>query len=140
SHELIVTLHRGQVDAIDQVEKAYQGDFERFAKSLGFMLYEIFDHLADGYRRAIRATEKEVERFQSRIFGEVDDEIFNHVAHANRDLLALRAALLAARDVLHQLATRKSPHVSETTQPALENVVSVLEALAADLAVAREIL
>jgi len=140
AHELLVTLHRGPVEAIEQVRKTYSRDFEKFAKSLGFMLYEVFDHLADDFRRAIRAMEAEVERFQARIFGDVDDEIFNHVGRVNRDLLALRAALLAARDLLHQLATRRSPHVSETTQPALENIVGVLERLGEDLTVAREIL
>ncbi len=104
------------------------------------MLYEVFDRLADGYRRAIRATEADVEKFQSSIYGEVDDGIFNHVARANHDVLALRAALVSVQDILHKLATRKSPFVSESTQPSLENVLGALDRLDEDLGVARGVL
>ena len=140
ARELVVTIHRGPLDLLEEIRRTHAVDFERFAKSIGFMVYEVFDRIADGYRRAIRSTEAEVEAFQSRIFGEVDDDIFNQVALSNRYLLALRASLLAVRDVLHQLATRRSRHVSETTQPFLESILGALERLDDDLTIAREIL
>ena len=138
--ELLVTLHDEPVEAIDRTWQTYEQDFRSVAKSLSFMLFEVFDRLADGYRRAIRTMETESEEFQSRIFGEVGDEIFSYVGHAHRDLLTLRAALLSVRDILQRLATRKSRHVSEESQPYLGSIVERLESLVDDLAVAREIL
>ena len=136
----IITLHRGPMEAVDRVHEVYRRDFTKFAKSIGFILFEIFDHLTDGYRRAIRSLESDVEMFQARIFGKVDDEIFGHVGQATRNLQGFRSALIASRDLVRQLATRRSPFVSESTQPFLENVVGVLEGLSADLTVAREVL
>lgn len=136
----LVTLSRGEPAALGRVKRSYQEDFQRFAQTLGFLLFELFDFLVDEYRRAIRAQERAAERFQTGIFGEVDDAIFNDVARVTRELLSFRAALTGARDVLHQLATRRSSFVSESTQPFLQDLVGALERLGADLDGAREVL
>jgi magnesium transporter len=57
-----------------------------------------------------------------------------------RDLLSFRKIMMAAREVLHELASRRSPYVSEATQPFLEKMVDTLERLGADLTVERDIL
>jgi len=139
-HQLVVTLHTGESELVAHLRRHYQQDFERFAKSIGFLLYEVLDHVTDGYRRAIRVAEANVEQFQSRIFGDVNDEIFGLVASANRDHSALRSGLNAARDVVFKLSSRRSPHVAETTQPFLEQIVDSHVRLGDDLGVAREIL
>ena len=136
----VVTIHRGPVDFIDQVRRVYQRDFEKFAKSLSFIIFEVFDHLLDNYRTAIRALEALVEQLQSRIFSEVDDSIFELVGRATRSILAFRAVLLSTRDVGHELATRRSIFVSETAQPFITNIVGTLERLSEDLAIQREVL
>jgi magnesium transporter len=140
AEDLLISLHRGTPHEVEQVHKIYLGDFKRHAQSIGFMLYEFFDQLCDSYRRAIRATQSEVEHFQGRIYGDMDDQIFTHVAHANKNLLSLRTSLIHVRDILHQLATRKSVHVSGTTQPFLENILGTIDRLTDDLNIARDIL
>ncbi len=135
--DLLVTIHRGPSGEIAHVLAHYERDFRNFAKSMGFMLYEIFEPLSEGYRRAIRVAEADVEEFQARIYGEVDDAVFNHVAETNRELLALRTALVSVRDVLHKLVTRRSHFVSETTVPFLESIGGALDRMNEDLAIAR---
>lgn len=136
----LITLRRGQVDFIDQVKRQYKQDFHRFAKTGSFLLYEYWDALIATYKKTIRGMSAQVERFQDQIFGEVSDTIFNDVSAVTRDLLSFRKIMLAAREVLPELSSRKSPFVSENTQPFLEKMVDTLERLGADIAVERDIL
>jgi len=77
---------------------------------------------------------------QDSIFGKVDDRIFNRVAEVTHDLLQLRKNVLADRDVLLQLASRRSSFVNESTQPYLANMVGALDRVGNDLTVERETL
>jgi len=56
------------------------------------------------------------------------------------DLLHLRKVVLPARAVLTDLSTRKSPFVSENTQPYLANMVGTVERVLQDVLVDRDIL
>src|SRR5688500_8784053 len=62
----LVSLRRGPVDFVDQVRRQYRQDFIKFAKTGSFLLYEYWDALIDGYKRAIRHTERDVERVQDK--------------------------------------------------------------------------
>jgi magnesium transporter len=88
----------------------------------------------------MRAFEGHAERVQGKIFDTQDDEIFTEVSNVTRDLLSFRKTMLASREVLNELSSRKSPFVSESTQPFLERMVGTLERLSADLSVERDIL
>ncbi len=136
----LITIRRGEVEFIEQVRRVYRQDFLKFARGPGFLLYECWDHLIDGYRKAERGFENHVQRIQEQIFGDVDDAIFAWVAAVTRDLLIFRKIILTAREVLNELCTRRSPFVSETTQPYLERMVGTLDRLSVDLSVEREIL
>lgn len=136
----LVTLHRGRVEFLEIARRNYPHFFQRFAQSLGFLLFELWDQLIDSYRKALRETESEVERVQDSIFGKVDDGIFNRVAEVTHNLLQLRKNVLGDRDVLHELAGRRSTFVSDTTQPFLANMVGTLDRLGDDLTVERETL
>jgi magnesium transporter len=138
--QFIVTLHRGPVEFLEQVRRTYASDFQKFAKTLSFLLYEIWDHLIESYVKVLRAIEDEVEQIQSQMFGEVDDELFGRVGRLTRELLLFRKLVLTQREVLHELATRRSTFVAETSQPFLNNMVDKLERLGSDLAVERETL
>lgn len=140
SERFVITLHAGPIGCVERTARDYHLSFQKFAKSLGFLLFEISDHLIDSYRAVFEAVEVDVEHLQASIFGDVDDTIFTRVARLTDDLLVLRKHVLANREVLHQMATRKSSFVPETTQPYLSNMVGTLERLGTDLAVEREIL
>jgi magnesium transporter len=62
------------------------------------------------------------------------------VADLTRDLLAFRKISQAAREVLHELSTRRTEFVAESSQPFLDKLAGTLERLGADLDTQREIL
>ena len=136
----LVTLRRGPVAFIEETRRGYRAFFTKFAESLGFLLFDLWEHLIDTYREVLSKLEDKVEAVQSEILGDIDDSIFNRVNDLTHNLLLLRKNVLANREVLEQLAIRKTPFVSPTTQPYLANMVGTLERLGDDLTTEREIL
>jgi magnesium transporter len=136
----IVTLRHGRIAFIEETRKGYAGFFHKFAETLGFLLFELWDNAINAYLKALMRLEDEVEAVQAQILGAIDDSIFNRVGEVTHDLLLLRKHVLADREVLEQLALRKSAFVSPTTQPYLANMVGTLQRLGDDLTTEREIL
>lgn len=136
----LVTFRRRDADFVRQMRKTYREDFLQFARSPGFLLYEMGDALIERYRRTLNGLQEAVQQVRFRLFGQVSDEIFRNVALLTQDLLVFRKAVLASRELMHELATRRSPFISETTQPFLANLAGALERLGGDLATEREVL
>jgi magnesium transporter len=136
----LLTLHRGQPVFLEAVRKAYRADFIRFAKSPSFLLYELWDHLIDNYLSVHKVFEDRVEEVQRALIGTVDESVFGDASELTSDLLHLRKVVLPARAVLTELSTRKSPFVSEGTQPFLGNMVGTVERVLQDVLVDRDIL
>ena len=136
----MLTLHRGRPVFLEAVRKAYPADFVRFAKSPSFLLYELWDHLIDNYLEVHKVFEDRVEEVQRALTGEVEESVFGDASELTSDLLHLRKVVLPARAVLTELSTRKSPFVSEGTQPFLGNMVGTVERVLQDVLVDRDIL
>jgi len=136
----LLTLHKGQPVFLEAVRKSYLADFRRFAQSPSFLLYELWDHLLENYLSVHKRFEERVEQLQSRLIGNVDDTVFADASELGADLLHLRKVVLPARAVLADLSTRKSPFVSEATQPYLGNMVGTIERVLQDVLVDRDIL
>lgn len=140
AERFLLTFHRRDAAFLKQMRRTYQDDFQKFAKSPGFLIYEIGDHLIESYRRTLREFSDSVEQVQLKLFSTVDDDIFRHVAALTQDILLFRKIVLAARELLHELASRRSHFVSETTQPFLANMAGTLERLGGDITTEREVL
>ena len=125
---------------IDKIRRIYRDDFRKFARSSGFLLYELGSQLLESHRRLFQHYAAEAERLQLRLFGKVDDAIFAEVSDLTGDILAFRRTVLCARDLFNELATRKSAFVGETTQPALDILSGRLERLGGDIAGVRSAL
>lgn len=136
----LLTLHKGQPVFLEAVRKSYVSDFVRYAQSPSFLLYELWDHLIDNYLSVHKRFEERVEHVQAQLIGEVDDAVFAEASELGSDLLHLRKVVLPARAVLTDLSTRKSPFVSEATQPYLANMVGTVERVLQDVLVDRDIL
>jgi len=136
----LLTLHKGQPVFLEAVRKSYVTDFVRFAQSPSFLLYELWDHLIDNYLNVHKKFEERVEEVQKQLIGDVQDSIFGEASELGSDLLHLRKVVLPARSVLTDLSTRKSPFVSEATQPYLANMVGTIERVLQDVLVDRDIL
>lgn len=140
TQRFLLTFRRGEAEFISQMRKTYREDFLKFARTPGFLLYEIGDHLTERYRRALHNFGGAVEKTQLNLFKEVDDAIFRHVAELTSDILMLRKVVLSSRELFHELATRRSPFIPEPTQPFLENLAGALDRLGGDLTTEREVL
>jgi magnesium transporter len=136
----LLTLHRGQPVFLEAVRKSYVKDFIQFAQSPSFLLYELWDHLLDNYLAIHKKFEERVDQVQARLAGNVDDTVFAEASELGADLLHLRKVVLPARAVLTDLSSRKSPFVSEATQPYLANMVGTIERVLQDVLVDRDIL
>jgi magnesium transporter len=136
----LLTLHKGQPVFLEAIRKSYIHDFVRFAQSPSFLLYELWDHLIENYLSVHKRFEERVDAVQSRLIGNVNESIFGEASELGADLLHLRKVVLPARAVLTDLSTRKSPFVSEATQPYLGNMVGTIERVLQDVLVDRDIL
>lgn len=136
----LLTLHKGTPVFLEAVRRSYIQDFVRFAQSPSFLLYELWDHLIDNYLSVHKKFEERVDAVQARLIGQVDESIFGEASELGADLLHLRKVVLPARAVLTDLSTRKSPFVSEATQPYLGNMVGTIERVLQDVLVDRDIL
>jgi len=113
----------------------------RFARTPSFLVYEIWDQLIENYLAIQSVMEERVEELQRELRGDaVNDATFTRLSELGADLLHFRKVLLPARAVLADLATRRSPFVSEVTQPFLANLHGKLEHVLQDLLVDRDIL
>nr|NIP29645.1 hypothetical protein [Candidatus Dadabacteria bacterium]NIQ13733.1 hypothetical protein [Candidatus Dadabacteria bacterium] len=136
----LIMLHHGPIKLLDEMLINYHEDFVMFSQSPSFLLYEICDHLIEVYRNTLRKISADVEDVQISLFGQVDDKIFKHVSDITSDLLHFRRTVVAARDVVHELATRRSPFISEQTQHYLDRMATLLDSFADDVASEREAL
>jgi magnesium transporter len=140
-NQFVLTIHCGPVLFLSHVEREYRADFERYAQSLSFLVYEVWDHLIDNYLNVQKLMEERVERLQAQLRHEVvDDGVFANISELGADLLHFRKILLPARAVLTDLSTRKSIFLSEATQPFLANMVGTVEHALQDLLVDRDML
>ena len=136
----MLIFHPQPAELITHIKQTYQEDFRAFSQSPGFLLYEVTDHLIAGYRKTLLGFSEAVAQIQLKLFGEVDDAIFKQVAALTRDILTFRRILLATRELLNELTSRRSPFLNETAKPALEIMADTLERLGSDLTTERDVL
>ena len=141
SEHLLLTIHRTPIALLAALRRDYKSDFVRFAKTPSFLIYEVWDHLLDGYLNVQKLMEERVEQLQNELRSEkVPDSVFARISELGSDLLHFRKIVLPARSVLSDLATRRSMLISETTQRFLSNMVGTVEHVLQDLLVDRDIL
>jgi magnesium transporter len=141
SERFLLTLHKGPVAFLKAVRRDYKQDFQRFARSPSFLVYELWDHLIENYLSVQKQMEERVEHLQNELRSPtVDDKVFARISELGADLLHFRKILLPARAVLTDLSTRRTIFISDTTQAFLHNMVGTVEHVLQDLLVDRDIL
>lgn len=136
----LATIYDSNSRVINNLNMTYHSDFVEFSQSPGFLLFEIVDYASSMYQNTFRVFAEEIDRLQIKLFESVNDEIFIRVADLTRQLLDFRSILVSARETISVLATRKSPFISETTQPFLERKSSLLALLSDDLSTERAVI
>lgn len=136
----MLTAHHGDHFVIDMIKGEYAVDFERFAKTSSFLLFEFWDALIEHYAETQQHLEIQVEQIQSDLVQIVDDRIFQRFSAIGENLLHFRSVLMPTRTILTELAGRRSHLISQATQSALNNIAATLERVLQDVLVDREIL
>ncbi len=136
----LLTLQAQPSGLIRHILDTCQEDFQKYSQSPGFLLFELGDHLASGCQAALETASSLVALNSARLFKEADDALFETVTELMQDLLRLRKVLMEAREVFHALSIRKSPFISETTQPFLRTLAETLDRLGNDLGLERDML
>lgn len=134
---VVVSLHRDLPTHFDEVRDRYRDGFARFARSHGFLLYEMAGHLADGLQWAVRGLGDRIDELRLSAAGPAGGRDGSELLAS---VLLMRRILARTRDLLVELSSRRSPFVPETTQPFLHDMADRLDGLMADLAFSRDVL
>lgn len=137
-HGFLMTTHVGPRAVLNSIRREYVADFVRHAGTPSFLIFELWDHLADHYVETQKKLERKVETLQRDLFDEDNDDVFQHVSEIGADILRFRSLLMPARAILSELSTRRSIFVSEATQPYLQNIVGTIERVLQDVLVDRD--
>ena len=140
AENLVATVHAGPSPLVERVRGTCRHDFLTTAESGGFLLFEFADHLITSYRETMATLTADVDGIQRRLLENADDEILTDVSQLTRALLSYRGAVVAARETIDELATRRSPFVPASTQPFLDRQTLPLDRLAHDAATERTVL
>ncbi|NQV28432.1 MAG: magnesium transporter CorA family protein [Rhodopirellula sp.] len=137
----MLSVHEKPAEFISGTLKSCRENFRNIALSPGFLLFELADHLTQNYTGLVQELATKTQEIESELFNEDnDDRIFTIVAGVIRSILEFYKVIVSSREVLHDLATRLSPFIPETTQPYLEKKAALLDRLSVDVTTEREIL
>lgn len=137
----MLSVHRKPAEFVAGTLQSCRENFRNIALSPGFLLFELADHLTQNYTSLVQSLATKTQEIESELFNEDnDDRIFTVVASLIRSILEFYKVIVSSREVLHDLATRLSPFIPETTQPYLEKKAALLDRLSVDVTTEREIL
>jgi magnesium transporter len=137
----MLSVHKKPAAFVAGTLNSCRENFRNIALSPGFLLFELADHLTQNYTSLVQSLATKTQEIESELFNEDnDDRIFTVVASLIRSILEFYKVIVSSREVLHDLATRLSPFIPETTQPYLEKKAALLDRLSVDVTTEREIL
>ena len=92
AQRFMITIHKGPVSFLQAVRRDYKQDFQRFAKSPSFLVYELWDHLIDNYLSIQKQMEERVEQLQNELRQpHVSDAVFGRISRRSGSLPASRS-------------------------------------------------
>ncbi len=86
----LVSVHQGEIPAIDDTIKRWQKNEEQFGNDTGVLLYELFDAIVDDYFPVIDKLAERVEVIEEQIFAHFREEALQEIFALKRDLLHVR--------------------------------------------------
>src|SRR6266508_3333353 len=105
----LVSVHEGEIRAIDETIKRWQKDEEEFGQDAGAILYALLDTITDDYFPVIDRLADRVEALEELIFERFQESALQDVFSLKRDLLSVRRIVAPERDVLNVLIRREVP-------------------------------
>ena len=136
----LITMHRESNGVLAGVRSGYIHDFEHYASTPSFLIYEICNKQVELLLATHATLDEEVEQTRLALRHSTDEHALESLGRVNDRLLTLRKRVLPTRRVFEELATRKTKLVSEATLGFIGGMIETLERLLADIAADREIL
>jgi magnesium transporter len=118
----LVSVHEGEIRAIDETIKRWQKDEEDVGNDTGALLYNLLDTITDDYFPVIDRLADRVEALEEQIFERFREEALQDVFSMKRDLLKIRRIVAPERDVLNVLIRREVPIFERNTILYLQDV------------------
>ena len=133
SEHLFLTYHRAPTAFVDSIRRNYSDDFHTFAKSPGFLLYEVAENLVESCRVSASYFENEAQNLHAELLNDPDDGIFQRTGRLMCLIRQFRIVVQSSREILDTLSSRKYLFVSETTQPFLQGKALCMERINNDM-------
>ncbi|MEW5851759.1 MAG: CorA family divalent cation transporter [Myxococcota bacterium] len=137
---VMVTVHRGEVDTFNRIRAVYRDDFIKFAKGPSFLVFELWTHFLSSVAALVNEFSDRVDDASAALEGDVNVETFARIRALSKAVLTMHKHVVPARDALDTMSTRKMVFVNEATQGFLLNMVKTLERTMEDLMTCREVL
>jgi magnesium transporter len=118
----IVSVHQGEILAIDETIERWQKNEEEFGNDAGALLYALLDTITDDYFPVIDRLAERVESLEEQIFERFREAALQDVFSLKRDLLSIRRIVAPERDVLNVLIRREVPIFERNTILYLQDV------------------
>jgi magnesium transporter len=118
----IVSVHEGEIGAIDETIERWQKNEEEFGNDAGALLYALLDTITDDYFPIIDRLADRVETLEEQIFERFQESALQDVFSLKRDLLSIRRIVAPERDVLNVLIRREVPIFERNTILYLQDV------------------
>ena len=136
----LLTLHRGPSAVLAVVRRDYEHDFQKYAKTSSFLIYEIWNAQVNQFIALQGELEHDVEGVRIAVHHEVNETTLDRLSHMSAKLMVLRKMVLPARRVLEELVSRKTALISDATLDFFGTMIGTLDRLLADIDANREIL
>jgi len=136
----ILTLHRGPSAVLAVVRRDYEHDFQKYAKTSSFLIYEIWNAQVNQFIALQGELEHDVETVRVALQNDVNEATLDKLADMSAKLMVLRKRVLPARRVLEELVSRKTALISDATLEFFGTMIGTLDRLLADIDSNREIL
>ena len=141
SQHAMVTLEFGRSETLAKLRQTWRDDFQQFAQSPGFLLFEVSDHYTTVCQTRVHGIDARIEAMQLRLFGDdAEDSVFGETSLLMQRLLEMRQCSVIAEETFEELATRSSAFISATTQPFVARNAVRMARLSAELLQQRDAL
>ena len=123
--DVCITLAPENSIILDNVRRHAEKDFREFAKSMGFLLFEIVEHALNGYGRTLQVLANNNQIIRSSLNNSSTQvNIFKETSQLLENLMTLRGHLSMTMEVLSRLTNRKLSFLSEGSQGGLKMLKS----------------
>jgi magnesium transporter len=118
----LVTVHEGDVAALEQVWQRVAGEPQLLARGLDFVYYLIADGMVDDVFPILDRVTDELDRIEDAVLTSPSREDLQRIFELKRRLVEMRKVLSPQRDVFGLLSKRGDPRIAERTALYLRDV------------------